>query len=192
MIKRGWVMRGSKKRIEIAMTFSPDTLVKPILSLAMEIVGLRSLTQLRASQISQTRHEFRNLIQGELTALKNRHGQSKEITHSLTKAAEENQRHNSGAFDYYAPLIKEGIFLGPVNHIRALSGFSSVPRALLTCINKSFIWPVHDFLNSAEFSLSIRDGWLEIAGITEGDYQIKVWIAELRNMISVLLAHGET
>lgn len=188
MIKRGWVIRGSKKRIEIALSFLPDTLVKPILSLAMEIVGLKSLTQLRASQLSETRHEFRNLIQKELTVLRNPHKQSKEITHRLKKASEENQRHNSGAFDYYAPLIEGGFYLGPINHIRALSGFSSVPRSLLTCIDKSFTWPVHDFLNSAEFSPSIRDRWLEIAGMTEGNNLINNWIADLSSMISVL--HG--
>lgn len=191
MIKRGWVIRGSKKRIEIAMSFLPDTLLKPILNLAMEIVGLSSLTQLRASQISQTRHEFRNLIEMELRVLGNLFGQSKEISHSLRKAAEDNQRHNSGAFNYYAPLIEAGFFLGPVNHIRTLSGFSSVPRALLTCTNKSFMWPVQDFLSSAEFSSSIRDSWLEIAGMTEGDHQIKEWIAELSSTISVLQIHGK-
>lgn len=186
MIKRRWVMRGSKKRIEIAMSFLPDALLKPILSLAMEIVGLNSLTQLRASQISQTRHEFRNLLAMELTVLGNLLGHSKEISPNLRKATEDNQRHNSGAFNYYAPLIEDGFFFGPINHIRALSGFSSIPRTMLSCIDKSFIWPVHDFLSSAEFSPSIRDSWLEIAGMTEGDHQIKEWVAELSSMISVL------
>jgi nucleotidyltransferase-like protein len=179
MIRRGWFIRGSKKRIEIALSFLPDRILQTILTLAITIVGLMDFTQTLAAEISQMRLEFRVLLQQELIKLYEDYRNFGVPAQRLETAIKQTAQHNRDSFDYYLPLIETGMFLGPINHIRALSGFPSAPRSLLTCIDKPFRWPVHSFLDAVEFSQIIRDSWLQIAKLNQNARQIQAWITEL-------------
>ncbi len=187
LIRRGWIIRGSKKRIEISKSFIPDPFIEPILEIALDAVGLRTLSKERTNEICKARLGYRKTVQDELVSLKELYAQHSDISQRLILVIREEEQHNAHAFDYYLALIQQGFFLGPINHIRSLSGFSRVPSLFLSCLGVEFKWPIREFLSFSELSEFLRFEWLRIADLTTSKGLCSDWVARLSSIIREFL-----
>lgn len=186
LIQRGWIIRGSKKRIEIAKSFFPDPVIKLLVDVALNIVGLNSITRKKASEICQARLIYRDIIRSELYFLLSTYTCHKDKSKKLSHAIKVHEQHNAGAFDYYQALIQQGLILGPINHIRTLSSFSKIPTSFLSYVFEETEWPIDDFLSSPVFSDAIKNGWLRIAELTTTNLECCNWIEKLYYILNKL------
>jgi hypothetical protein len=129
LIARGWVLRGSKKRPEIAEAFGFNKEESALMSLFYEVNGLTGLSPAAAAAICRERLEFRAALSRAL-----RRTADEPPTDAQLLIIQDYEGHNAGAADYYAPLLRDGIYRGPVNHIRSFSGFSHLPALILKLI----------------------------------------------------------
>lgn len=166
MIQRGWTIRGSKKRIEIARTFLPDPVIKHLLTIGFDVVGLNDMTSNRATMLCKARLRYRTTLLRELHRLKVRYAHDEHVVCKLESAIRHQEVHNARAYDYYSSLVAQNIILGPVNHIRCFSGLTQVPQLLVSCLYGERSWPIHEFVQSDIISQAVRDAWLEIIALT--------------------------
>ena len=165
LIQRGWTIRGSKKRIEIAHAFLPDPAIESLLTIGFAIVGLKDMTANQVTILCESRLKYRTTLLCELRELKVRYAHDERIAHKLEQAIRLQEAHEAMAFDYYSPLVIENIILGPVNHIRCISGLTRVPELFISCLHKEKSWPIHKFIRLDLLSRTIRDTWLEIMAL---------------------------
>lgn len=162
LIQRGWTIRGSKKRIEIAQAFLPDPAINNLLTVGFEIVGLKDITSSQTTKICGLRLKFRTILLNELKELKVRYAGNENVSHKIEQVIKNQKAHEAMAYDYYSPMVDENIILGPINHIRCLSGLMRVPNMLVSCLDGEISWPIQKFIKSDIFSQNIRESWLEI------------------------------
>ena len=112
--------------------------------------------------------EVRVLYRAELGALMvDSSQQSRSLFGELLRFVE---RHDADAKDYYASLVDSGMYRGPVNHIRALSGFPRIPGEIAKCVGWSGAFPIQ-WMNSTESPVSpaFVKAWLDTAGFGRGE-----------------------
>lgn len=171
LIQRGWTVRGSKKRIEIAQAFLPDPVIENLLTIGLDIVGLKDMTANQASRLCKLRLQYRTTLLCELRELKARYAYDKRIAHKLEQAIRLQEAHEAMAYDYYSPLVNENIILGPVNHIRCISGLMRVPEMFISCLHEEKSWPIQKFIKLDILSRTIRDAWIEIMALESSPQQ---------------------
>lgn len=186
MIYRGWIMRGSKKRIEIAQAFLPDPFIEPLLVAGVDIVGLRGMTQKQAMKLCKSRFEYRKVLLDELHRLKAQYTGDEHVASKLETAIKHQTNHNARAYDYYSPLLAQNIILGPINHIRSFSGLPQVPHLVISCLRGAYPWPMHKFLQSNKVSRTACDRWLEIMALTSSQKQCSQLSSRLNKALSNL------
>lgn len=165
LISRGWVIRGSKKRIEIAQSFLPDPTIERIIEVALNVISLQNMSAEKVLGICDARLSYRSTVREELVMMKAQHSGDNEISQRLARALQDHEQHNLRAFDYYGPMIREGLILGPINHIRALSSFSRIPNMFCSLLGGTLPWPIRSFLGSGELSDKVKQEWLELADL---------------------------
>lgn len=166
MIQRGWIIRGSKKRIEIARAFLPDSVIAPLLTVGLDVIGLYDMTSNRATMLCKARLQYRTTLLRELHRLKARYAHDGHVVCKLESAIRHREAHNARAYDYYSSLVAQNLILGPINHIRCFSGLTQVPQLLVSCLYGERSWPIHEFVQSDIISQAMRDAWLEIMALT--------------------------
>jgi len=186
LVRTGSIIRGSKKRIEIMEAHKTYPYVEHVLSISSDIVGLNSLTASNAALICRARLAYRQTEQIELSSLIPHVTKVDNIHNGWVQLRQQYQRHNNNAFDYYLPLLDKGFIYGPINHIRAISGFSRSPAKLLRIIGYSSEWSIQSFLDHPGFTDTIKREWLEIADLTVSTTQCSHWIQELRLILKKL------
>ncbi|MBK8467580.1 MAG: nucleotidyltransferase domain-containing protein [Chloracidobacterium sp.] len=186
LIQRGWIIRGSKKRIEIAKSFFPDSVIKGIVNVATDIIGLDSMTKEKAGKFCVARLAYRDLISLELNSLLSNLPRNKNNSERMSHAIKIHEQYNSRAFDYYQGLIQGDFVLGPINHIRTLSSFSRVPASFISFVFDEAKWPIDAFLSSSEFSNAIKHDWLQIAELTATKVECYNWIEKLFSILNNL------
>ena len=162
LVRRGWILRGSKKAIEIAEAFLPDAALEEVLGIAEVIVSLGNCTPTTSSEVCERRLSFRQRVQDELELLSERYASDEQIVANLKAELRRRVEHDAHAFDYYASLVLHGMLRGPVNHIRTMSGFPRVPETLLHCLGKQCEWPIQTFVSERELSSDLIDSFLRI------------------------------
>lgn len=171
MIQRGWIIRGSKKRIEIACTFLPDAVIENLLTIGLDIIGLNGMTPNKAAMLCKERFQYRTILLNELRELKMRFAHDKHIVFSLDQAIRDQEAHEAMAYDYYLPLVEKNIILGPINHIRCFSGLPRVPQLFISCLYDDKLWPIQKFRDSKILGRAVRDKWLEIMAFSSTQQQ---------------------
>lgn len=189
MICRGWVIRGSKKRIEIAQAFLPDPLIEPLLVAGVNVVGLKGMTQNQAVRLCKSRLHYRTILLSELHRLMTQYAGDEHIATKLEVAIKHQAQHNTMAYDYYSSLVAHKMILGAVNHIRCLSGLVKVPQILVSCLYGDRPWPIREFVKSGIVSQSVCDAWLEIMALTFSQKQCVQLSAMLSTALNPLTLH---
>lgn len=164
LISRGWIVRGSKKRPEIANAYGLDQFEAEFMALFLVVNGLDALTNDGAIELCRQRQEYRASFAEYLRAIMVHEG---EFVGSARAAVADYEEHNLGAENYYAPLLTAGMVKGPVNHIRSFSGFVNVPRAALAASGRRSNFPAAAWTSAA----TARDsdavaGWLRISDLS--------------------------
>ena len=184
LVQRGWTIRGSKKRIEIAQAFLPDLTLEELLLNGLEVVGLKGLTSDQDTKICEARLKFRTTLLHELCALRVQFAHDKHVVQKLDQAIKFHEAHEAQAYDYYSPLIQRHILYGPVNHIRCLSGMMGVPHLLLSCLyTDKKAWPISEFIKSDDMSHTIRAEWLKIMDLGFSTEQCSRWSSALSSAV---------
>jgi len=190
MVYRGWIIRGSKKRIEIAQAFLPDPLIKLLLVVGFDIVGLNDMTSNRAMKLCKARLHYRTTLLCELRKLKAQYADDEYAASKFEAAIKHQEKHNAMAYDYYSSLLAQNIILGPINHIRCFSGLPQVPRLLLiSCLHRESPWPMHEFVQSDIVSRAVRDTWLEIMALTSSRQRCIQLSSMLSKALNKLVSH---
>lgn len=189
MVYRGWIIRGSKKRIEIAHAFLPDPFIEPLLVVGFDIVGLNDMTSNLAMKFCKARLRYRTTLLCELRRLKAQYVDDEYAANKLEAAIKHQEKHNAMAYDYYSSLLAQNIILGPVNHIRSFSGLPQVPRLLVSCLHRESPWPMQEFVQSGMVSQSVRDAWLEIMALTSSQQQCIQLSSRLNKALNNLISH---
>ncbi len=170
MINRNWIIRGSKKRIEIAQAFLPDSKIKFLLDAGLDIIDLKNITFNQAKNLCKKRLRYRRTFIDELYRLKEQHKSNETVNNKLKLVIKNQEKHDSMAYDYYESLLANNIIFGPINHIRCFSGLSQIPQTIISCFyHKNSRWPMNKFINSSLFSKSVRNDWLEIMSLTSSN-----------------------
>jgi hypothetical protein len=165
MIQHGWIIRGSKKRIEIAQAFLPDPVIENILTIGLNIVGLNNMTPSKATILCKARLQYRTILLNELRELEVRYAQDGHVASKLEQAIKQQEIHDAMAYDYYTSLVSQNIILGPINHIRCISGLPRVPQLFFACLSDKKSWPIQEFVRLDILSREVRDAWLQIMGL---------------------------
>lgn len=189
MVHRGWIIRGSKKRIEIAHAFLPDPLIESLLVVGFDTIGLNDMTSNLAMKICKARLRYRATFLCELRRLKAQYADDKYVASRLETTIKHQEKHNAMAYDYYSSLLAQNIILGPINHIRSFSGLPQVPRLLFSCLHRESPWPMQEFGQSDIVSQAIRDAWLEIMALTSSQKQCAHLSSRLNNALDNLISH---
>mgnify|MGYP001591761674 FL=1 len=171
LIQRGWTIRGSKKRIEIAQAFLPDPVIENLLTIGLDIVGLKNMTANQVTKLCELRLQYRTTLLRELRKLEVRYAHDERIAHKLEQAIRLQEAHEAMAYDYYSPLVIENIIIGPVNHIRCISGLMRAPELFISCLHEEEPWPIKKFIKLDILSRNIRDAWLEIMALESSPQQ---------------------
>lgn len=169
MVALGWTLRGAKKRPEIASGFLPDARVEAALDLVLDVVGLRVLSMVSAATLCDERLRLRALFVAELRRLANRFPGAQMLL-------EQASSHERNAVDYYRQSVSSYLVRGPLNHIRCLSGFSTIPAKLLAAIGQQSNVPIGDFLVSESLSTDFRDNWSRIAALESVPIRVHEWL----------------
>jgi len=180
LIRCDWTIRGSKKRPEIARAYADDPTVGRTLALLDDVVGIAEITGSHARRICAARLELRNLLLEELRRLCAANTDQERIRLRLGKEIEFQKRHNAFAVDYYAPLLDGGFFKGPVNHIRALSGFARVPERLCHCLDWDLVAPIGQWFRQVGSPRQLLDAWLKIAELSPTLATVGGWAKVVR------------
>jgi len=170
MMRHGWTLRGAKKRPEIASSFLPDEEVRSALGLVLEVVGLRELSKDKASRYCDIRMEIRSMLVAELQRLASKFEGARE---TLSQVRE----HERNAVDYYDSMVRSCKVHGPINHIRCLSGFPTIPNRLLDSADITSTTPISDFLKSDFISAEMKEKWADLAGLESEATRIKSWLS---------------
>ncbi|MCX6800120.1 MAG: hypothetical protein NT091_03170, partial [Candidatus Falkowbacteria bacterium] len=161
------IIRGSKKRLEIAQAFLPDPIIKSLLDVGLDIVGLKSITFSQAKNLCKKRLLYRRSFLNELRRLEEQYKSNEIFNNKLKLIIKNQEKHDSMAYNYYESLLTNNIILGPINHIRCFSGLPQVPQTIISCFyHKNSRWPINKFINSSLFLKSVRNDWLEIMSLT--------------------------
>jgi hypothetical protein len=164
LISRGWIVRGSKKRPEIATAYGLDQSEGEFMTLFNAVNGLHELTIDGAIEVCRQRQEYRASFADYLRAIVLRDG---EFARAANAAVTDYEEHNLGAENYYAPLLAAGIVRGPVNHIRSFSGFMEVPRTALAAYGRQSAFPATDWTSSAmAHDAEAIAGWMRISDLS--------------------------
>lgn len=163
LVRVGWIVRGSKKRPEIAQAYSNDRGVREALALLCDIMGLSGLTASKAETLCRRRLLLRGLTIAELEHLCDNMAVGGGGTRRLIAELSRQRQHNIGAIDYYRPLVDSGYHGGVINHIRALSGFKDLPRLFMSALGSSERPGVDAFMASRMLSSEMRYEWAGIA-----------------------------
>lgn len=174
MIQRGWIIHGSKKRIEIAHKFLPDAVIENLLTMGLDIIGLNGMTSNKAAMLCKARFQYRAILLNELRELKVRLTHDKSVVFRLEQAIRDQETHEAMAYDYYSPLVAKNIILGPINHIRCFSGLMRVPQLFVSCLYDDKLWPIQEFRNSEILGRTIRDKWLEIMAFSPSQQYVQM------------------
>lgn len=178
LVQRNWMIRGSTHQVEIAMAFLPDPELERILETLLEVVGLGTLNRSEAETIAELRVRLRENLLYLL-------GEWQVANPSVANSAVEFQlRHNTGGFNYYAPLLQAGMHRGAINHIRTISGFSRIPSWLLPIYNEWDEWPISRFLNSPNIDDALKSGWSLIAGLDTSVYKVGALLREMKHSLN--------
>lgn len=163
LVRCGWRIRGAKRRPELASRYVKCELVAEALDVLFTAARLEEVTPATATEIARERLGLRSLVVDEFNALQ---GASAEPIECCIQAAKA-RRHEANAFDYYLPAIRTGHYRGVVNHVRALSGFPSIPARF------AHLFGVHesraiDWLASRprQISISLVDCWFHLADLS--------------------------
>lgn len=163
LVRCGWRIRGAKRRPELASRYDRCEFVAEALDVLFIAGRLDGVTPATASEIARERLQLRSLVIDEFNALQ---PASAGVAECRAEAAKVN-RHEANAFDYYLPAIETGHYRGVVNHVRALSGFPSIPLrvARLCGVQES---RAIDWLASrpAGISTSLIDCWFQLADLS--------------------------
>jgi len=186
LIARGWFVRGSKKRIEIAQTFLPSFILEPLMEVGFNAVGLTGLTPDQAAVICDVRFQFRTILLDELHRLKELFANDAHIAGQLEAVIKNQEEHNALAYDYYSPLIKQGMILGPINHIRCLSGLPHIPQTIISCWCGKQTWPIKEFARSGVISPIVVHSWLETMALSSSQKHLNHLLASLSSAIDNL------
>lgn len=184
LIRCGWTIRGSKKRPEIASAYSDETRVAKALVLLEGIVGLAGVTERAAQRLCEQRLSVRRLVVEELAEVALDSTQRRPVLGRVRRELRFQERHNEGAIDYYRPLIDAGFLRGPVNHMRALSGFATLParRAKYLChVGRGVIT---SWLAERAGSSDLRETWLAIAMLSASPREVSSWAADLERFVT--------
>jgi hypothetical protein len=161
LVRCGWLIRGAKRRPELASRYVKFELVADALDILFTAARLEEVTPATASEIARERLQLRALVVDEFNVL-----QGAEPAECRIQALKANL-HESNAFDYYLPAIRTGHYRGVVNHVRALSGFPSIPArfAHLCGVHES---RAIDWLASRprQISSSLVDCWFHLADLS--------------------------
>src|SRR3989344_672615 len=188
LVYRGWMLRGSKKCIEIGKAFLPDALIEHLLAVGFDIVGLNGMTLKRASKLCKARLRYRTTLLRELRRLKALSGGDGYAASKLEAATKDHEKHNAMAYDYYSSLLSQNIILGPINHMRCFSGLSQVPRQLISCLYpEESPWPMLEFVQSDLVSRAVRDEWLAIMALTSSRQRCMKLSTALRKTLDNLV-----
>lgn len=163
LIARGWVLRGSKKRPEIATAFGLDEEESGLMTLFYEVNGLSDLSPAAAAAICRERLEFRAVLSRVL-----RRAAYEPPTEAQLRLIQDYEAHNAGAADYYAPLVRDGIYKGPVNHIRSFSGFGHLPALVLQFIGAATPHPVTAWSSwGADHAAAALAQWESVSALSQ-------------------------
>lgn len=164
LIARGWIVRGSKKRPEIATAYGLDQSEPGFMALFEAVNGLGALTDDGAIEVCRQRHGYRDRFARYLRAIMVQDGDLAPAARAVVADYEE---HNLGAENYYAPLLAAGIVKGPVNHIRSFSGFMNVPRTALAAAGRQSRFPATAWASTAtpRDAEAVAD-WLRISDLS--------------------------
>jgi hypothetical protein len=164
LISRGWIVRGSKKRPEIATAFGLDTSELKLMKLFYTINGLDGLALDGALKLCLQRQAYRARFAEYLRAIMVREG---EFSVAAATAVADYEAHNLGGVNYYAPLLDAGMVMGPVNHIRSFSGFVNLPRTALMATGRQSPFPATAWTTAATArDAEVVDGWLHISDLS--------------------------
>lgn len=178
LVERGWMIRGSKHQVEIAAAFLPDRAIERVLDTLLEVVDA-DVTRAEAEKIAGARLRSRWDLLDALRRWKQWHPEE------LDSNVEFQLRHNTGAFDYYAPAMHAGLFRGAVNHIRAISGFSRIPSWLLPLFEIHSAWPISALIKSQRVPPPLRDSWLGVMALSVSASKVQSLLRKMQ-----LLARG--
>jgi hypothetical protein len=185
LISRGWILRGSKKRLEIAQSYGVDVEATDTFDLFERINGLNGLTPSHAASICETRQNLRAVLalglRDELAA----RGCEAEVVATRIAPYE---AHNAGASNYYQPLLGAGIYRGPVNHIRAFSGFSRLPRLVMQTLGEASRYPITAWSKTDEGALKpARNLWFDISELRTLDTDVQYMADDLHDAADAVL-----
>lgn len=189
LVARGWITRGSKKRIEIAQAFLPDPLIESLLDAGFDVIGLNGMTSNQAGRVCKARLHYRTVLLSELHRLKLLYTDDKHTANKLAVIIDNQKAHNAMAYDYYSPLIGQNIILGPINHIRCLSGLPHIPQLLVSCLRGEQLWPIREFVQSDIISRTARDAWLEIMALTSSRQRCNRLSSAISTAVDNLKSH---
>jgi len=176
LIRLGWTIRGSKRRPEMAERFRGDAVTEQVLDLLNEVVGLSGLTVAVARELASARVRIRKLLVRELKRLCRNHPRAAPVAESAA-------RHNTAATDYHSELIATGFHRGAVNHIRALSGFHTIPSMVLGAIDAPS-QTVDAYMQHDDISSSLRRAWMDIAQL--GGHSLDTWTQQLISIANTI------
>lgn len=167
LVRIGWTLRGSKKRPEIAASHLPAEGVEAALDVLLDVSGVRGISKSEALKLSGARFRLRGLLVEEARRLTGPEGAD-----GLRASIE---RHERNAVDYYCSLIHGHVVHGPVNHIRCLSGFASIPDKVMSIVGRRSTTPVTAFLESEAVSGALRSEWAAIALLEADRSTVERW-----------------
>jgi hypothetical protein len=177
LISRDWILRGSKKRPEIAVTYGLGQSEPEFMRLFYAVNGLSALSHELACQLCEERHEFRKKFASHLRDLA---GQGGGRSASAESVISDYERHNLDAENYYSSLLDAGLYCGPVNHIRAFSGFMKVPAIALNVVGRETRFPAAEWAgNPQRGSGDIIGSWLRISDLSPSPSSVSEMIAAI-------------
>lgn len=178
LVRRGWTIRGSKKRPEIASEYIADDIVAMVLEALFLSVGLDAVKLADARAICRQRMEVRVLYRAELRALMvDSIQESRDRFGEVLRFVE---RHDVGAKDYYASLLDSGMYRGPVNHIRSLSGFPRIPGDIAKCVGWNGPFPIQWMAGpESPVSRTFANAWFQTAGLVRGEAECRTLAAQV-------------
>jgi hypothetical protein len=182
LVLRSWMIRGSTHQIEIAMAFLPDPELGRIIETVLEVVDLATLNSSEAEHIAGLRVDLRENV---LDVLRKWQVANASV---VNPTVEFQLRHNSGGFNYYAPLLKTGMHRGAINHIRTISGFSRIPSWLLPISNDHDEWPISKFLVSKNIDDALKTRWALIAGLDTSAPRVRALLRKMRYSLNPRLS----
>lgn len=188
LIRRGWILRGSKKRPEIARAYGVDADAPEFFRLFESVTGLNGLTPSRAVQICESRQCLRAAVARSLRRRLAAQGLCESAVASRVAPYE---AHITGAVDYYRPLLDNGIYCGPVNHIRSFGGVPKLPALIMQTLGKPCAYPITEWsMSTDETDAPDRSLWIEVSALSVGRSDVEEMLAELGRVAERIKMRG--